>query len=310
MNKQHVVKCLRIANDLWSISGADFYRVRAHAYAAQAIAETPLSVSEILALPPGTIHGVGKETLAMVRALQTGGLPALLQRLNITLPVEAAELLQLPGIGPKTANTLVLQLGIYSVEQLGVALNEGRLKSIPGLGTSRLSRLQRDIPVFLERTKSIPIALGWPLGLELQAFVSEGPCTLRTAVTGDFRRLALMTTKTEVVVSAANVKETVDWIEQQFSGANPFQIDGEGECVTASTNLERGENVIPLSFHVTPEAMFAPVLMETTGATDHQAVIKGLLDEQGIEWRNGVLYRGGLALRCESEEDIYAIPAA
>ena len=302
MDKQEAVQCLQIANELWAIEGANPYSVKAHERAAEAILYAPLTINEILGLPPGTIHGVGRETLAMLRALEKGGMAALLERLEISIPIRVAELTRLPGIGPKTAHTLVHQHGIQSADDLSTALSEGRLGRIPGLGPSRLARLRRDLCVFLDRNRFIPIASAWPFAMQLEHQIRSIPGVQQVSVTGDVRRCVVMSPAIEWVVCTEDADRVLEWVRQfgykpksSASGIVAMAVPGQ-------------ENRVPLRLYLTGQSNFASVLMGTTGDDTHQGVIKGLLQDKGIEWRTGGLLRqDGSTVSVAAERDIYAL---
>ena len=280
MDKSDVVRHLKLANDLWAIEGANPYSVRAHDFAADAIAKSELSIDEILRLAPGSIRGVGRETLEMIRALQTGGLPALLLRLQISIPVSCAELLRLPGIGPKTAHTLVHEYDIYNTEDLQQALLQSRLGQVPGLGPKRMARLRRDIHVFLERQHSFPVAFAWPLAVQLEEMLRQVPQVLRVSVTGPLRRLVVMVPRIELVVAAVAPHKVAEFAKQASTGKDIQEVNTR----TLDFSLSVSGSTVPVRLFVVPPEEFATALMETTGDETHQSVMKGLLLQRGINW--------------------------
>jgi DNA polymerase (family X) len=280
MDKSDVVRHLKLANDLWAIEGANPYSIRAHDLAADAIAQSHLSVDEILLLAPGSIRGVGRETLAMVRALQTGGMEALLERLEIAVPMTCAELLRLPGIGPKTAHTLVHEYHIYSATDLQQALQESRLDTVPGLGQKRIARLRRDVRVFLERKHSFPVALAWPLAVHLEDTLREVPDVTRVCVTGPLRRLVVMVPRIELVVATAAPERVAEFAAQAESCHQIDEVDARTLDFCTFVNGDK----VPVRLFVVPPEEFATVLMQTTGDETHQQVMEGLLHQRGISW--------------------------
>ncbi|KPV42737.1 PHP domain-containing protein [Alicyclobacillus ferrooxydans] len=312
MDKLEIVRCLRLANDLWAIEGANLYSIRAHSLSADAISDSPLSIGEILSLPPGSIKGVGRETLAMVTALQEGGMQALLQRLHVNIPLSCAELLRLPGIGPKTAHALVHQFGIHCAEELNRALQNGSLQGVPGIGSKRLARLRRDLRVFLDRKHSIPIALAWPLGIQLVELVSQIQGVSRASLTGSLRRSVVAVPEIEVIAALDNAGPLTEWAAQftlqKKTSKDPVCREDLSKNSTDPISGQSGFNVllpvhgddIPVHIHTVTEADYARRLMETTGDQTHQAVISGLLMQQNIEWNRD-------SLQVNSEEEIYAL---
>ncbi|WP_067936022.1 PHP domain-containing protein [Alicyclobacillus kakegawensis] len=332
MNKREIVRCLRLANDLWAIEGANPFRVRAHERAAEAILESPLAIEEILALPPGSIRGVGRETLAMIRELQEHGMSGLLGRMRITTPVDAAELLRLPGIGPKTARRLVHDMGICSPMELKQALASGALREVPGLGVSRLARLRRELDVLLERKLSTPIAAAWPLACQLVQQLEACPCVQRAAVTGAARRLASMMPTVDLVVACTDTRWLTQWAQSmgelvsRSDGGGPVRQgpaddgpdrnqDTPSVTVASQDHLHRLEVALPwagesarVRLYAADATRFPQVWMRTTGDSTHQQVVAALLAENGVEWTaDDRLVRGGKVLTVRDEADLYRL---
>ncbi|WDL98292.1 PHP domain-containing protein [Alicyclobacillus sp. ALC3] len=314
MDKPEVVRCLRLANDLWAIEGANPFSIRAHERSAAAIWDSPLDLEAILALPPSSIPGVGKETLAMVRALQAGGLPALLDRLQITIPLSAAELLHLPGIGPKTAHQLVHQLGIDSVGALAREFAAGRVQQISGLGPAKLARLKRDLEVMLERQHSIPIALATPVAEEVVAALQGMPGVQQAVATGALRRGVVSIPVIEVLVASDDASRVRQWAKDHCQHSRDTADERDDRL---HIQVQTAAEAVPVTITVTSVEQFPGVLFRSTGDDTHQQVIDEMLHEQGISWTaDGRLQptdntagasKRGMPTSVQDEGDIYAL---
>ena len=106
--------------ELLEIEGANPFRIRAYRNAARmlealgqdvrALADKP---AELDALP-----GVGPELAGKIAEIVKTGSCALAQRLHKELPAGLAELLKIPGLGPKRVRTLHHELGIETPERI------------------------------------------------------------------------------------------------------------------------------------------------------------------------------------------------
>ena len=59
------------------------------------------------------------------------------------LPRPCRELIGVPGIGPKTAARLMHELGIFGVDDLARAAEQGRLRQLRGIGPAREAQFRR-----------------------------------------------------------------------------------------------------------------------------------------------------------------------
>lgn len=134
----------RIA-DLLEAQHASPYRARAYRAGARSVRgiETPLASlvarhekDELESLPK-----IGKSLAAVIRELVTSGRCRLLERLEgESRPQELFA--TIPGIGEKLAGRIEADLHIETLEDLELAVHDGRLASIPGFGPRRVRAIR------------------------------------------------------------------------------------------------------------------------------------------------------------------------
>jgi DNA polymerase (family X) len=130
---------------LLDAQGAGAFRISAYRNAAASLRALPVAVDRIYH-EQGVgglerIPGVGTSIARAIRdQVLTGRLP-LLERLRGTLdPVGAFR--SLPGVGPVLAERLHEELGLGTLEDLEIAVHNGRLAALPGFGEKRLAGLR------------------------------------------------------------------------------------------------------------------------------------------------------------------------
>src|SRR3954469_6224455 len=121
--------------DLYELDGAVVYRVVAYRNAAKAIREAPLSVEELARKGRVTeLSGVGKTIAEKIDALlETGQIPSAV-KLKAKYPPGLVEITRIPGLGPKKARKLFDALGVDSLDALRRAIEEEKVRDIPGFG--------------------------------------------------------------------------------------------------------------------------------------------------------------------------------
>ncbi|MDE2629038.1 MAG: DNA polymerase III, partial [Burkholderiales bacterium] len=122
--------------DLLEIDGANPFRVRAYRRAARTIGEFGRSVPAMVAQGADldALPGIGPDLAAKIGEIVATGGCALLDRLRKQMPRGIAELLKVPGLGPKRVRALHQALEVDTLEQLQRAAREGRLRTVPGFG--------------------------------------------------------------------------------------------------------------------------------------------------------------------------------
>jgi len=139
--------------------GALEHRVRAWHRGAQVVAHHPIGLGEVYRgegiAGLEAIAGIGyRLARASVEILRTGTLAAL-QRLRGAAGV-AAQLTALPGIGEVLAERIHHTLGISTVEQLRAAIHDGRLATVPGLGSRKVRALEATLDAHEKPTAPKP----------------------------------------------------------------------------------------------------------------------------------------------------------
>ena len=131
----------RIA-ELLAIKGENTFKINAYRRAAFAIEDLGRDVADDWrAGALSAIPGIGPALEKKVDELLRTGRLEFLERLEAEIPAGVADLLRIPGVGPKTARTLWQELGVTSIEEAEQAAREGRLRALPGLGRATESKI-------------------------------------------------------------------------------------------------------------------------------------------------------------------------
>ena len=132
---------------LMEVRGDDPFRLRSYRNAAEAIEVWPTPLQEI-AEREGVaglqeIPGVGKAIAGKVIDLLTKGSFDAWDRLTAETPETVLELLEIPGIGPKTAALLHQRFKVSSREELKALIAGGGLDPIEGIGPKTVERIKQ-----------------------------------------------------------------------------------------------------------------------------------------------------------------------
>jgi hypothetical protein len=158
---QRAARLLGEAASLLEEQEADRFRVSAYRRAAELVAGLARPISAILAESGvGGLERLPTIGPAIARGLRdlvaTGRLPMLERLRHARDPVQA--LAGLPYIGPATAERLHHELGIDSLEEMELALHDGRLERDRWLGPKRRAVLRDVLAARLRRAGAPPTA--------------------------------------------------------------------------------------------------------------------------------------------------------
>ena len=149
MDNEQIARCFNRMAALMEIRGEDSFRVRSYRMAAEAIETWPTPVKEIAA-QEGTvglqeIPGVGKALAGkMVDLVERGTFDAW-ERLTAQTPETVLDLLELPGVGPRTAAMLHQKFKIASLEDLRKFVEGGGLETVDGIGPKTAERIKKHL---------------------------------------------------------------------------------------------------------------------------------------------------------------------
>jgi len=134
---------------LMEVRGDDPFRLRSYRNAAEAIEVWPTSLKEI-AEKEGVaglqeIPGVGKAIAGKVVDLLTKGTFDAWERLTAETPETVLDLLEIPGIGPKTAAVLHQKYKVSSLEALREFVENGGLELVDGIGAKTAERIKESL---------------------------------------------------------------------------------------------------------------------------------------------------------------------
>ena len=144
-NKEIARRFYRLAA-LMEVRGDDPFRWRSYRNAAEAIEVWPTSLKEISdkdgVAGLQEIPGVGKAIAGKVIDLLNKGTFDAWERLTAETPETVLDLLEIPGIGPKTAALLHQRFKVSSLPELKTFVASGGLDLVDGIGPKTAERIK------------------------------------------------------------------------------------------------------------------------------------------------------------------------
>ena len=131
------------------IRGDDPFRLRSYRNAAEAIETWPTSMQKI-ATEDGiaglqAIPGVGKAIAGKILELLDRSTFDAWERIIAETPESVLDLLDIPGIGPKTAALLHQKYKVSSLEALREFVGSGGLEQVDGIGPKTAERIKESL---------------------------------------------------------------------------------------------------------------------------------------------------------------------
>jgi len=147
MNNETIARRFYRLAALMEVRGDDPFRWRSYRNAAEAIEVWPTPLKEIAEKDGVTglqeIPGVGKAIAGKVIDLLTKGTFDAWERLTAETPETVLDLLEIPGIGPKTAALLHQRFKVSSREDLKTFVASGGLDMVDGIGPKTAENIKQ-----------------------------------------------------------------------------------------------------------------------------------------------------------------------
>jgi DNA polymerase (family X) len=261
--------------DILEVKGELAFKTIAYHRAADAIGRSPVDlVAAYRAGSPPKVAGVGQAISDKITELVTTGHMAYLDRLRAEVPASLVELLQIPGLGPKTVKQLHDELGILTMADLEAAAREGRIRTLRGLSERTealilegIERLERNPRRMLLNQAEAQIDL-------LLAALAPTAGVTSIVPAGSFRR------KKETVGDLDLLAETTDpdALMARFTGLGTVDtVIGRGGHKSA-VRIMRGPQV---DLMVMPPGAAGTHLIHFTGSKEHNVRLRARARDRG-----------------------------
>jgi DNA polymerase (family 10) len=286
--------------ELLSILSEDRFKPRAYDKAARAVGGyhadiDGASLDQILEIP-NVGSSIGEKIDEYLRTGRIAGLEELRER----IPPGVRELLTIPGLGPKKAMVLYSEVGISSVDELLLALDEGRLAGLKGFGARSEENIRRGI----ERLRGAGGRVLLSAGLEVAGMVLERlepmPGVQRAAYAGSLRRMVETIGDVDLLVATPDPGPVMD----AFTGYGFVdRVLAKGE--TKSSVVTR--DGLQVDLRVVPLDVWGAAMIYFTGSKAHNIRIREMAVRKGLKLSEYGLFRAksGRLIVAETEEEVY-----
>ncbi|MDX6487350.1 MAG: polymerase [Gaiellaceae bacterium] len=289
--------------DLLELEGAESFRVLAYRRAATRMRETSGSIAQ-LALDGRAkeLQGIGKTIEEkIVQIVETGEIEALARKKG-GVPPEVVLFMRLPGLGPKTAARIWKELGVTTLDELKLAAEQERLRSLQGLGAKSEEKILKALAFKADNPDEGRRLLGQGLPA-VQAVVSvlrEHPAAVHVSEAGSVRRRKETFRDLDIIATATDPAELTTYFTQL-----PWVVDVVAHGDTKATVLSN--EGLRFDLRVVPPESYGNLLQHFTGSKEHNvalredAVRRGLsISEYGV-----TTVETGEIFKTEDEDDLY-----
>jgi DNA polymerase (family X) len=286
---------------LMEFAGEPFFKFMAYERAAETIENAGpvpelIASGELVKLP-----GVGKTIAGRIAEIVTSGTSEYYEELAAQFPPSLFEVLEVPGIGMKTAQALFSERGIASLADLERAVLNDELAGVGRLGKKSLENVKRGILAKKGRQLRTPLGRALPLAREIMAYLESGSPAGNLTFAGSLRRAEPTVGDIDIVCTSHDALAVIGRFTA-WERAEAILAEGPTK---ASIWLTGG---LQIDLRVLPEDVYGNLLQHFTGSREHNIQLRELAVRKGLRVsENGILdVASGENATCRTEEEVYA----
>jgi DNA polymerase (family 10) len=302
MKNSEAAKVFQDIADLLELKGENVFKIRAYQKAARAIEHYPRELEAVIDEGEDlqSIPGVGEAIAKKAAELITTGKLGYYENLKAQFPQGITNLLDIPGIGPKTANKLSGELGISSVDELEQAIKDGRVAKLFRLGDKTADNILHQIQALRRKDQRIPIGEALPIVEEIIAALRSILGVKNLTPAGSLRRFQETVGDIDLMGTADNPKEVIDAF---VALPHVKQVLAQGST-KASVIVSGG---LQVDLRMVEHESFGSLLQYFTGNKQHNIALREEWRRQGLklsEYGMTVVATGKLE-KFATEEEFY-----
>ncbi|HLY41562.1 MAG TPA: DNA polymerase/3'-5' exonuclease PolX [Terracidiphilus sp.] len=308
MDNATMSRLLAETADLMSIDGADTFRILSYRRAAEAVEQTTVDLMAVAGDKDRLLEipGIGKSMAANIQAIATTGTLPLRDELIAKYGAGLLQLLKLPGMGPKTIALLWDGAKIGSIDQLALAIDEGRLAGLPRMGAKQIEKLKKGIEDYRRSAGRFRIDEAEEAAERISAYLLAFEGIDRVTPAGSLRRgretagdLDLLVTGPACAPECSDA--AVDYVAA-YPGIHSMIAKGENKVSFYLANS------LQVDVRLLPSASYGAALQYFTGSKAHNVTLRQRALKMGYTLSEWSLARldDNSTVAAATEEEIYA----
>ena len=300
ITNQSIAAAFEQIADLLSVQDANPFRIRAYRNAARIIAALQTDLGALVAAgkPLPKLPGIGADLATKIREIVTTGHSGLLEQLRLEVPPSVADLLHVPGIGPKKARVLFEQLHVQNLAQLLRAAKDNRLQGLAGFGPRSQQHLVELIESRLSKTKRYKLAEATAVAEALVDYLRAAPMVGKVLIAGSLRRARETVGDIDLLVVADDGKGVCNHFVR-YPGVRERLSVGDKR---ASVVLQSGMQV---DVRVVDKSSAGAAWLYFTGSKAHNIALRSIALAHGCKLNEYGLFRGRQRIAGETEQSVY-----
>ncbi len=211
MKNAAIAKVFKDIADLLELKGENVFKVRAYQRAAHTIENLAGEVEKLAEQDRlRDVTGVGEAIAKKIQELVSTGRLEYYEKLRAGFPEGTSSLLEVPGIGPRTALRLAQELDVKNVDELEAAIKDGRVASLFRMGQKTAENMLHQIQALRRKDQRIPLGEALPIVEQIVSQLGEVPGLRNLVAAGSLRRFQETVGDIDLMGTATDRERAID----------------------------------------------------------------------------------------------------
>ena len=300
--KQHEIASLFAhMADLLEVGGENPFRVRAYRRAGQNLERFSGDLEHLAAEQRlQELSGIGPDLASKISEYLSTGTIAAIDRLKQSIPAGVLELLDIPGVGPKTAKLLTERLHISTLQELETAAKNNRLSRLPGFQEKKAQNILKGIEIVKRGRQRMHLGLAMGRANALLTFLRTVPSVTRVSTAGSLRRMKETIGDLDLLVASRKPARVMEALRHSVFCA---RLLASGMTKTSMVTPDG----VQVDVRVVEPDCFGAALQYFTGSKEHNVRLRELAIRKGLKINEYGVFRAKTNKRVAGREeaDVY-----
>ena len=290
--------------DLMKIFDENKYRVRAYDNASRIVSDRTIDLEKMVKEDNlEEINGIGEGIAGTIKDIFEKGYCEELEELREQLPAGFEELLNIPGLGPKTAGKFLEEMEIKNIDDLKKALQNKEVRKLKGMGAKTEENLLEALKEYEEYTNYINLDQALKTSEKLIEKLKENSDEiLKIETAGSTRRKKIKIGDIDILISVKNKKDH-NLLETIRNLAEIQDILLEGETKISARTTEG----LQVDFRMVTDEEYPAALMYFTGSKYHNVRLRQIAKDKNYKLNEYGVFEDDKRLDADSEAEIYEL---
>lgn len=301
LTNAQIAVLFRNIGTVYEIRGFDVFHVRAYQRAADSIEKLAVPLKELWQEGKlQEIPGIGEKFQRYITELFTTGKVVHFEKLLHKEPEGLYPLLDIPGVGPKTAikvaKKLHLEQASGALSRFRVALSNGTLNSL--FSEKMKAKLLASLPRAERSNTRMLLSYANQIANDVMEYLDNSKDVIEVQALGSLRRKVGTVGDIDIAVSTKKPKEVMEYL---LKFHHIKKVISKGEKMTSFLHLQG----VRVDIKTSPPQSWGDMLAHYTGSKLHNIHLRSLAVQKGMSLSEWGITKNGHTYEHETEEQFY-----